>query len=91
MNGGVAMLHWFNRKELVLTFSMEEQARIRSILGVNGVAYYTKVVNHSSQGFGSRRTLMGTFGENQAFANQYIIYVHRKDYELAQHLVHRGS
>ena len=72
------MLTIFNRKEIAVTFSMQEQARIKNILAQNNIESYIKVINRKSPSpfsAGSRATT-GTLGENLALEYEYIIYVH---------------
>ena len=83
------MINLFNRTELLVTFSMEEQNRVCSILAVNGIDYRIKTVNPSARSYigGSGRGRSGSFGINNDAAYQYYIYVHSKDYERAKHLI----
>ena len=83
------MITVFNRKELLVTFSMEEQNRVRDILAANGIDYRIKTVNPSARSYigGSGRGRSGSFGINNDAAYQYYIYVHSKDYERAKHLI----
>lgn len=79
------MITVWNRKVVFITFSMESQAKVRDILEHNGIRYYVKVVNRRSAsplGNGTR-SRMGSFGEDSSFSYEYIFYVHRKDFELA--------
>ena len=83
------MITVLNRKELLVTFSMEEQNRVRDILAANGIDYRVKTVNPSARSYigGSGRGRSGSFGIDQNAAYQYYIYVHSKDYERAKHLI----
>lgn len=83
------MLTVFNRRELLTTFSMAEQNRVRDILAQNHIDYRIKTVNPSARStFGaSGRSRTGSFGINMDCAYQYSIYVHKKDYALAQSLL----
>lgn len=84
------MITLFNRREVAITFDLAQQSRIREILRTNKVDYTYRVCNRGSASpFASRRAHTGTFGENQAFANEYKFYVHKKDYEYALHLVNQ--
>ena len=42
------MITIFNRKELIVTASMEKQAEVRDILAKNHMPYEVKTVNRSS-------------------------------------------
>ena len=81
------MLTLFNRRELITTFSMEKQAKVRDILSQNGIGYRVKTNSHSSGTYARGRT--GSHGLNADHAYQYTIYVHRNDYEKAQYLINK--
>ncbi len=78
------MLTIFNRRELVVTQSMERQAEVRNILAANGIAYTVRTTNRQG---GIQRVNMWSAGFNQSFAWEYKIYVHKKDLEYALHLI----
>lgn len=85
------MITLFNRKELMVTFDINEQARLRGILNAEGIDYSVKTVNRlssSSLSAGSRvRT--GTFGQNTDMMIEYVFYVKRAEYERALYLIQR--
>lgn len=84
------MLTIFNRRELLTTFSVEEQNRVRDILAQNGIDYRIKTINPSARApvaGSSGRARTGSIGINMDCAYQYNIYVHKKDYALAQSLI----
>ena len=83
------MLTIFNRRELLTTFSMEEQSRVRTVLAQHHIDYQIKTVNPSARATigSSGRSRTGSFGVNMDCAYQYNIYVHKKDYALAQSLM----
>lgn len=83
------MLTIFNRRELLTTFSMEEQNRVRDILSQNHIQYRIKTVNSTAgTAFGGRgRARTGSFGVSARCAYQYYIYVHKNDYAWAQSLI----
>lgn len=83
------MLTIFNRRELLTTFSMEEQSRVRDILSQNHIEYRIKTVNPSARAAfgGGDRVRTGSFGVNADCAYQYSIYVHRNDYAWARSLI----
>ena len=83
------MLTIFNRRELLTTFSMEEQNRVRDILAQNGIDYRVKVTNPSARSTvaGSGRARTGSLGIDMDCVYQYYIYVHKKDYARAQSLL----
>ena len=79
----------FTRKELISTFSMTEQAKIREILSANNIEYTMKTVNRKSpspMAAGSRATT-GTLGENLQAELEYIFYVRKVQYENAKSLI----
>lgn len=79
------MLTIFNRKELTITYSMEQQAKIRDLLAVHKIDYRIKVV--SRDGSSGSRTRAGTLGQSMATIYEYIIFVRRKDYGIAQAII----
>ncbi|MCM1122908.1 MAG: hypothetical protein NC416_10015 [Eubacterium sp.] len=80
------MLTIFNRKMIFTTFSMEDQAKIRNILDDNGIKSYVKVINR--RGGNGTRSITGSYGENPAYTCEYIIYVYKKDFGLANKYIH---
>ena len=84
------MITIFNRKMVFTSFSMEEQANVRNMLDNNGISHYVKVVNRRSSSPFARGTrgITGSFGEKFEYTYEYIIYVHKKDYELANRCIH---
>lgn len=79
------MITVFNRKVIFSSFSMEKQAMVKNILDNNGIKYYEKVVNRrSASSFGNgTRSRTGSFGEKSSYTYEYIIYVHKKNFERA--------
>ena len=78
------MITIFNRKELIVTASMEKQAEVRYILAKNHMPYEVKTVNRSS---GSAVT--GTCGEKPELMYEYVVYVKKEDYEEAASLIRK--
>ena len=74
------MIHFFNRKELLMTYDLREVNRIREILLANRIDYRVKVVN-ASIGAGRNRL---SFSRRQ---EQHIVYVHKADWEYAMYLL----
>ena len=74
------MIHLFNRKELLLTSSMERQARVRDILETNHIPYRVRTSSNISR---SRGVIPGM---RMDLMYQYRIYVKRSDYEKAKFL-----
>lgn len=76
------MITIFNRRELEITYSIDRQAQIRSLLSSHNINYYLRVVNSASPSvFNNQR--FGSFGQKIDISNEYIFYVHKKNYELA--------
>ena len=82
------MTLFFSRKELLVTMDMNRQAAVRDILSANGINYTVKVTNRqSASAFSSSRQNAGNFGTDPAYAYEYKIYVHTKDYDKALRLI----
>ena len=83
------MITIFNRRELTITFSLKKQAEISSILSVNNISYLKRVINRKSPSsfFVGTRARTGTFGEKLELSYEYIIYVHKNDYDRAKSLI----
>ena len=76
------MITIFNRRELASTYSSARQAALRSALAAAGVDYRFKAVSHSCASMSRART--GSFGQSPAAELQYIIYVRKADWNVAQ-------
>ena len=85
------MITLFNRKELAVTFDMNEQARVRALLAEKGIDYIVKTVNRlSASPFSAgSRVRTGTYGQNTDMMIEYVIYVKRADYEKAEYLIQK--
>lgn len=83
------MLTVFNRRELLVTFSADEQVRVRDILAGHHIDYQVKTTNPSARAHigGSGRGRMGSAFVDQSAAYEYQIYVHKDDYERARSLL----
>ena len=83
------MITIFNRKEVLVTFDMKEQARVRGILANNGVDYRIKTVNRMSPSAvpAGGRGRVGTVGQRPDTTLEYIFYVKKSDYEKALRLI----
>lgn len=83
------MLTIFNRKELTITFDMKRLADIRTLLAQNGIVYSIKVINRNSPSpfDAGSRARTGTLGQNLQLANEYIVYVHKSDYDKAAGII----
>lgn len=79
------MVSIFNRREVLTTFSMKEQSRIKDILSQNQIKYRTRTVNHNRSG--DARTRGSGAGVREDYAYEYTVYVHKGDYERAKALL----
>ena len=90
IKGGKTMITIFNRRELCLTYSFEQQADLRACLAAEGIHYQMKTTNCcDSGGFASRS---GAFisrglGVNMQHDYEYKFYVNKRDIEQAKHLI----
>lgn len=75
------MIYLFNRKELLVTTSMERQASVRDILASNNIPYRVRTSSNISR---SRTVIPGM---RMDLRYQYYIYVKRSDYEKARDLI----
>ena len=82
------MLTIFNRRELYLTYDMNDRVRVCDILSVNGIDYHLKTTNTSAPLLGSARRGGNTLGLNMDYIYEYKIYVHKDNLERAQYLIH---
>lgn len=82
----------FNSAEVYIGYSLEELAKVREILSMNGIKYKYKIVNHSGQwnGRGTIRGSYGSAGQNKNFERQYYVYVKKNDYENGKYLVNKA-
>ena len=80
------MITLWNRAELTLTYSLEEQAKIRTALAQNNIDYTVKTVNRKSPSpfSAGSRARTGTAGEKLDLMYEYIFYVKKDDLSLAQ-------
>ena len=82
------MITIFNRRELLITFDIQRQAEVRSLLAQNKIAYSTKVFNiNGPSAFGSSRARMGNFGIQSEYQYEYKSFVHKSDFDLAMALM----
>ena len=80
----------FDRKLLFQTFSLKIQAQIREALNANGIEYKIKTRSMSGPAlFSLRHANTGTFGMNMDYNYEYLIYVHKDDFEKAEYLLNK--
>ena len=84
------LLELFGWTELIITFSFEEQVRIRSALADHGIPYKLKTVNRASPFAPSRRAYTGSLGEQQSLSYEYLFYVKEQDLDAARGALHTG-
>lgn len=84
VEGAVPMITVFNRKELLVTYSMELQSKARNILNEWGIDYIVDTAGTAARNIGLGPIGVDRFGTNPSFSCQYKIYVNRKDYEKAR-------
>lgn len=82
------MMNLLNRKEIYLTYSMNEQSKIRNILSQNNIEYYIKTIIECLLHLliGNKKQA-GSYGQSTDLNYEYIIYVHKKDYEQAKYAI----
>ena len=83
------MITVFNRKALAAVFSMDEQAKIRSLLAENGIDYRVKTVNRMSASpfAAGTRSRIGTLCQDPDAMYEYVIYVKKQDHDRAKSLL----
>lgn len=83
------MLTIFSRRELFITFSMDEQMRICNQLADAGIAYQLKTIQTGSGGRRSAGRGMVRLGELPQYNCEYLFFVHKNDWEQARHVIGR--
>lgn len=81
------MITIFNRRELIITRSMEEQIQVRNKLNECGIDYRIKTNRGHSRSFASERAYTGSLGERQDAMYEYRIFVKKEEYEKARRLI----
>lgn len=86
------MIPIFRRKELTITFSMEEQAKIREALAAAEIDYSLRTIDRTSPGVVSAgRARDGSFGKASETTREYIFYVRRENYAAALAAIGQGA
>lgn len=75
------MIMFWNRKEVFAGFDLGHLARVRDTLSAAGIRYVYRTVGHSV----SHRNVIGTYGQNPMLSSMYYVYVHKEDFDRAQH------
>lgn len=79
-----------NRKELFITYDSNEQARVRNILADHKIDYSIKTIDRTSPSpISAGRRTSGVLGQDMNKMCEYIIYVHKSDYEQAAYLIRK--
>lgn len=74
---------WFwNRVEIYCGYSSKDFYELRDSLAAKGIRYDYKIIDYNS----TKRTRMGSFGQNPKYGFLYYLYVHQKDYDEAMFL-----
>jgi hypothetical protein len=83
------MIMIWNRKEVFIGNSLQEFNEVRDKLSSNRLKYVYKIVDSTSPSYfgSSNRARMGTYGVNMDYTKTYYLYVHKKDYDMAQAFV----
>jgi hypothetical protein len=82
------MITILNRRELTITFSMEQLSKIKAALDSKQINYIVKTINRNSPSvFSDTRARNGSLGQNMNMTYEYIIYVHKNDYDYAQSIL----
>ena len=86
---GKQMITIFNRKELLITYDMQKQSEVRTILRNHKIKYDVKVKNLLSPSpmHAGSRTHAGSYGIDLTKSYEYKIYVKKADYERALELI----
>lgn len=79
------MIPVWRRKEIRITYSMEEQDQIRETLSKSGIACEIRTKDQTAPTLFSSRGRSGTMFIRMDAAVEYKIYVDRDDYERALH------
>ncbi|MBR5508463.1 MAG: hypothetical protein IKV59_00250 [Lachnospiraceae bacterium] len=83
------MITFFNRKNVYVGFDLKQFADIRTALSNHQIDYLPKVKNRMGQcaGHGTIRGRTGSMGISSDRMDEYEIFVHKKDYELAMKII----
>ena len=76
------MIHFFNRRELLMTYDLRQVNELRDLLLANRIDCQVKVIN-SPMGAGRNRLVVSRRQE------QHIVYVHKTDWEYAMYLLRK--
>ena len=74
-----AMIFFWRRREVLVTYSLEERIRVCSALAAHKIECEVDVKDLTAPTFGSQRGRTGTFGINMNAAIEYKISVDKDD------------
>ena len=77
------MIFFWRRREVLVTYSLEERIRECSARAAHKIEYEVDVKDLTAPTFGSQRGRTGTFGINMNAAIEYKISVDKDDYDEA--------
>lgn len=77
------MITLFNRREVLLTYSLQAQSDARNALQAAGIDYIVRTKNTMNH-HGAARAHTGSFAQRMDAAYEYKIYVHKADYAKAR-------
>ena len=81
------MIHFFNRKELMMTYDLRQANDIREILRANRIDYHVKAsYPRSASAIGAGRARTASFGPVRQ-QERVTVYVHKADYDRAMYLL----
>ena len=80
------MITIFNREEVLITYDMGEQTRVRDLLAANDIDYIVRVKNIALHN-GIRRSVNSFVHQQNMY--EYKIYVRKKDYEKAMFVLRK--
>jgi len=85
------MITIFNRKELIITYDLNRQSQVRSILTENHIPCTIKTLNRGGPlGIDPCRR-RGTLGIRTDAAYEYKVYVKKEDFEKARYLINQKN
>ena len=78
------MITIFNRRQLAVTYALEEKIHICRVLAEQNIAYMVREVHRTApRAITSERPRDGSFGKQAEMVTAYFIYVKRTDFTAA--------
>ena len=78
-------MNFFNRQELIITMDLEKLSQVIRILNENGIKYEYKTFSTCASHSGTIQSI----GLDKRQRIQYYIYVYKKDFDMAKHLINK--